>query len=578
LVRFGNLHFAAILCAAVGGCATSPEPLSREEFAAFGVDKFSNVTREQEPVLGSIDLYDAIARAIKYNLDHRVEIMQAALKLKELNLASYQGLPNVVAGSGYAGRSNINASSSRNVATGAVSLVPSTSQDRDLFTGDLAFSWSILDFGLSYIRAKQAADQALVAEELRRKIVVRLVEDVRTAYWRAVASERLLVRLRALEGRTRQAIANARQLYQDRQTSPLTGLTYERELVDIKREIQRLEGELTIARHQLAALMNVNPAVPFRLSGRRGGSSAHRVAWKSANVVRIALENRPELRELAYRIRITQKEGEAALLELLPNITGVAGLNFDSNSFLVNQNWISWSAKASWNLLRLFQYPAKSEVIDAQERLLNQRALAVTMAIILQVHVSRTKYAHALRELQTASEGLNVQRRLLAQMRASAGSERVSEQTLIREEMNTLISEVRYDLAFANVENAYAAIYASLGLDPLPPGITWNSDLRTITVALRRSWVARGTLPKPATPITIGGTPRVAAPSADGEPEGKALPGDPGLSPGASARALSVLPTSSTDPVDSAGDGGAAASWGASVFSGIRRFLPKAGG
>jgi hypothetical protein len=349
-------------------------------------------------------------------------------------------------------------------------------------------------------------------------------------------------------------------------------LTYERELVDIKREIQRLEGELTVARNQLAALMNINPATPFRLSGRHGGSSAHRIAWKSSNLVRIALENRAELRELAYRIRVTQREGEAALLELLPNVTGLVGLNFDSNSFLVNQNWVSWSAKASWNLLRIFQYPAKSDVIDAQEKLLNQRALAVTMAIILQVHVSRAKYAHALKELQTASEGLNVQRRLLAQMRASAGSERVSEQTLIREEMNTLISEVRYDLAFANVENAYAAIYASLGLDPLPAGISWTSDLNTITGALRRSWVAQGTLPRTSLTSSIGKRDGTAAVS-DGAVERKRPNGGSGDQTTLTKLDAGLPPSHGAG--DLAGDGGAAANLGASVFFSMKRLLPN---
>jgi outer membrane protein TolC len=480
----------------MASCSVKPAQLTDPEIKTFADDKISRVTSAQAPVTGPIDLYEAIARALKYNLDHRVEIMQTALKVKELNLASYHGLPNVVLGTGYTGRSNVQASSSENIVTGVQSLAPSTSQDRHQIASDLAFSWNILDFGLSYIRAQQAADQALIADELRRKIVIRLVEDVRTAYWRAIASERLLSRLRHLEGRTRQAIANARQLYADRLTSPLTGLTHERELVEIKREVQRIEGELKIARTQLAALMNVNPAVPFRLAHRGRSSAVHSLGNSSRILVRIALENRPEIREVAYRLRINDKEAEAALLELLPNVGATIGAHFDSNSFLVNQNWLAWSAKASWNLLKLFQYPARKDVIDANEKLLDQRALAVTMSIILQVHVSRARYAHARKELVTASEFLNVQRRLLEQMRASAGTERVSEQTLIREEMNTLVAEVRYDLAFANVENAYAAIYGSLGLDPIPQGLSWDSDLRAITLGLRQSWVARGTIPR----------------------------------------------------------------------------------
>jgi outer membrane protein TolC len=491
---------ALLLALGVAACSVVPEPLDKAELTAVSSDRLRRVTAGQEPVRGEIDLYEAMARALKFNLDHRVEMMQTALKVQELNLANHQGLPNLVAGSGYAGRSNVLASSSQNVATGVQSLAPSTSTDRELATADLSLSWNILDFGLSYVRAQQAADQVLIADELRRKIVLRLVEDVRTAYWRAYASERLMARLRALEHRTRQAIANARQLYADKLTSPLTGLTHERELVEIRREAQRIEGELRVAKAQLAALMNVDPHESFRIAGHGRSSSAHALSLPPARLVRIALENRPELREVNYRLRSNHKEAEAALLEMLPNVNAVLGGNYDSNSFLVNQSWIAWSAKASWNLLKVFQYPAKREVISAQEQLLDQRSLALTMSVILQVHVSRARYAHARKELATAAEYLSVQRKLLEQMRASAGSERVSEQTLIREEMNTVVAEVRYDLAYANVENAYAGIYASLGLDPLPPGVALNDSIPRIASGLRTSWVARGTLPKIAPP------------------------------------------------------------------------------
>ncbi|MEA1834550.1 hypothetical protein U8607_20865 [Methylobacterium durans] len=51
---------------------------------------------------------------------------------------------------------------------------------------------------------------------------------------------------------------------------------------------------------------------------------------------------------------------------------------------------------------------------------------------------------------------------------AAAAADSISEQTLIREEMNTLVAEVKYDLAHAAVQNARANVYASLGLDTFP--------------------------------------------------------------------------------------------------------------
>lgn len=62
------------------GCAVSPAPLTETELSARAADHLGRVTAVQEPVVGAIDLYEAMARALKYNLDHRVEVMDAALR------------------------------------------------------------------------------------------------------------------------------------------------------------------------------------------------------------------------------------------------------------------------------------------------------------------------------------------------------------------------------------------------------------------------------------------------------------------------------------------------------------------
>ena len=59
------------------------------------------------------------------------------------------------------------------------SLRPSTSQERERTLANLNFSWNALDFGVSYYRAQQKADQVLMAEERRRKVVQNVLQDVR---------------------------------------------------------------------------------------------------------------------------------------------------------------------------------------------------------------------------------------------------------------------------------------------------------------------------------------------------------------------------------------------------------------
>lgn len=481
----------------VAGCSVYPQPFSDVELTVHADLNLAEVTEGQEQPTRAIGLHEAMARALKYNLDFRVEQMQQSLRLAELDLSHWSLLPTAVANSGYAARSNYNAANSREVLPGDV-LAPvdqlrnSTSQQKHIKSADIGFSWNVLDFGLSYIRARQAADKVLVAEEMKRKVIQRVIEDVRTAYWRAVSAERLMRRLSGLERRAERALKDTRQLYNSRETSPITALTYERELVEIKRTIKELERDLKVAKSQLAALMNLKPTTHFALVVPPRSSKAPGLTMGLDEMISVAMRFRSELREVAYQRRINSHEADAALLELLPGFQVYANANYNSNAFLLHDTWNDWGFKAAWNLLKVFQYPAKRDVVEMQDATLRERELAVTMAVMTQVHVSRVRYLHLREELQTADEYLDVQRRLLRQMQIEAEADRISEQTLIREEMNTLVAEVKHDIAFASVQTAYANLFASMGLDPYAEELAEQLSVSELAGGLRARNMEKG--------------------------------------------------------------------------------------
>lgn len=477
----------------VSGCSVQPDRLTIEEVNAFTAKNVAAVVADQEPIRGSVDLYEAMARALKYNLDFKVEMMNQALAARKFDLVKYDMLPSLVANSGYAGRSNHSGGRSRLLTPPFTqSLAPSTSSQKNVVSADLTFSWHILDFGLSYVRAKQSANEVLIAEERRRKVVNRIIEDVRTAYWRAVSAQRLIGSLARLQRRVTRALHNSRYLASSGQAAPLTAMTYERELLAIKRQIHELTRDLKTAKMQLAALMNVAPGTRFRLRDTRRSASRLRVRMAAKNMIATALRNRPELREAALSVRINKQDADAALLELLPGANIYAAANIDTNDFLFHNNWLSWGAKASWNLMRIFAYPTKKASIDAKKELNRQKALALTMAVMTQVHVARAKYASARHVLNATGSYYRVQRRILSRVRAKAANEASSEQTLIREEMNALVARARYDIAYADLQNAYANIFASMGVDPYSGDINKKMGVKALARSLRRTWVERG--------------------------------------------------------------------------------------
>jgi len=166
-----------IICsvAAISACSVTTEPLTLDDLQSIKSARVEALDQDQEPVTQPITLYEAMARAIKYNLDYKVEIYEEALRVSEAELLSMDMLPQLVASAGLNNRDKYNASRSgeliNNSSVGDPSDTPTTSSDRSVVDASLTLSWDILDFGLSYVRAKQSADRALIANERKRKII-----------------------------------------------------------------------------------------------------------------------------------------------------------------------------------------------------------------------------------------------------------------------------------------------------------------------------------------------------------------------------------------------------------------------
>lgn len=469
----------------LSGCSILPVSLTNQELKEQAESDRIKVTQNQEAVDGPITLYEAIARALKYNLDFHVELSEKILAETNVDLTKYELLPQLVAKTGYNSRDKFSGSSSRSLLTGNQSLQSSTSSDRDIFTSDLSLTWNVLDFGLSYIRAKQSADRILVAEEEKRKVVNRIVQDVRTAYWRAVSNDRLIVRLEELLVRVIKAIEESKQIEKARLDRPLTALTYQRELIGIKRELEELQRDLSLAKIQLAALMNLRPGEDYQLVIPDRTEIVNKVDISPETMEQLALENRPEIRVTSYEERINRQEAKAAILNLMPGLDLNFGKSYSTNSFLFHNNWLTYGAQVSWNLLSIFKLPATNRNIEAKAKVLEARRLALTMAIMTQVHVSLAQYEHSQREYRTAADYFLTQQKILEQLESGVTANTVTEQSLIREQMNMMVAEIKYDIAFSDVENAYASIFAAIGVDPFPIN-TDTSSVNSLTDSIMK--------------------------------------------------------------------------------------------
>jgi outer membrane protein TolC len=479
----------------VAGCSISPKVLTTEQLSTQSASNFARVTIGQEAVDGEISLNEAIARALKYNLDHRVEMMSVSLRSAETALATGDMLPKLVVNSGYAGRDSNYTARSFDIPLGVETDVfapppgiNSISSEREYSDRDISFSWNILDFALSYVRAQQSADRHLIAQETKRKTIQHIIADTRVAYMRAVSADRMSKKLAKMEGRVKKAIMGSRASAATGVESAITALSYERELVQIRNIAEKLLHELALARAQLSSLMDIAPGTDYKLVDHDYGVTPVIFDMDAEEMVAEAIFNRPEIRDVAYQQRITAREATAALLEILPGLRVEGSDAFDSNRFLLNNNWVSWGLAASENLLKVVQLPAKRAMVEAQANVLDQKALAITMVVMTQVYVSRTRHRHAANEFATAKEYLTVQGKLVAQLRAEAAADMLGEQTIIREEMNLLVAEVQRDIAFADLQTASSNTLTTLGLDIQARDVDLGLDVKSLARHLAHLW------------------------------------------------------------------------------------------
>lgn len=111
------------------------------------------------------------------------------------------------------------------------------------------------------------------------------------------------------------------------------------------------------------------------------------------------------------------------------------------------------------------------------------------MAVVTQVHVSASQFEVAKRKLRTTNRFNTVNSNILEQTVAGHKARKVSDQTLVRERMNQLVSEARYDIAYADLQNAYADIFSAVGQEVYGEIDASNASVAQLTEHLRGYWV-----------------------------------------------------------------------------------------
>ncbi len=453
----------------VGGCAIKPVPLDMQDIKERIEADRKAMYEGQEALTRPLTLWEALARGLKYNLDHRVKLMENALAERILATHNKELLPDLVANAGYHWRDNYSGGVSQSLVDGEISLEPSTSESLNYQEYGLTFAWNFLDFGVNHAIAHQKAEDILITRERRRRVIQNIMVDIYKAYWRAVGASRLLPRVEKLLNDTKKVLAESKQIEAEALQNPEIPLLYRKQLLESVRSLSKVREEMILARSQLAALINISMHQDYEVAIPDDYQMAPELNVPLTKLEEIALTRQPEILEEDYTKRKDIWEVKKALRRMLPGIEISFGPHYNSNDFLYHNSWYSASLNISWNLINAFTTgPAAKREAEAHVALDDHRRMALSMAVLAQVWVSYLRYELAREDFILADELFQVNSRLSELMEKAVQANTRSEKDAVLRRAQTLSANMDRELAFADMHTALARVFHSVGTDPIP--------------------------------------------------------------------------------------------------------------
>ena len=480
------------------GCAITPEPFSENEHWRAAMDAKSTLYQNQPPLDGPLSLSQAIVRAMTYDYDSRLAMMEGVFQSRELAVANLGMLPKLTASAGYTARDKENASRSISYFTRKETLEPSVSQERQRVIADLSFNWSILDFGISYFQAKQYADRYLIMEERRRRVVNNIVKDVITAYWSAAMSELLLPQVRLALAETEKALTRYGQARSSGLTSLMRSLEEEKRLLQISSGLKRVAADLTQSRIHLAALVNLPMDEPYSivLPDEKNYANPPALPDNIGMVEDLALYLRPDMREDSYQERIDKNELNKEIVRMIPGVSLVVSANYDSNTFIHHNAWTEGTTRIASNLLGLFGNYYQYKAAETQIEVTRTRKLANMVAALVQVRLAYHQYATALQDYRDNLALHDLEQQIYAITHAESEDGSISELEQINRHTDLIAVSMAKFYALRSVYEAWGNFYFSLGgnlVKDLPEEATLEEKTELIQSGLERWW--GGSLP-----------------------------------------------------------------------------------
>ncbi|HHC24403.1 MAG TPA: TolC family protein [Desulfobacterales bacterium] len=448
----------------LSGCITTLYEVDLANQRRVNLEFDLEMLRPETPVVmpDPLTLNEAVSIGLENNLDIRISRVMADIATDDALVEKLKMLP----------QANFSSRVSQSSATSA------SDEDTLRRTASLALTWNVLDFGLSYIRARQSA----ISKEIRRMERLRqaqiLTLDIASAYWKAVLAEQSLKKIRKIEHEINKYKTKAELMVSQRRLDPIASKAIEKKIVELAVTASNLQAEISGAKIDLCELMGVDPMTEFTPARESFKNYVKKMPAPDSldprKLEMISLNNRPEFYSADLDIQIQQDEARAALLSMFPGISFDLTTYYDANSYYKNNFWITNGAGLTARLLSWpSQYVNWVNQIRTTDMVRLQRLL-LTSGVIVQAHLALHEYAVRLRQFELYDDSFEIAEDLLTMSRERHELGLLSSWALTQRMLEEVVARLARDRRIIDLVNAYNTLLVTLGLDysnwgePLP--------------------------------------------------------------------------------------------------------------
>ena len=452
----------------MGACATTPTQYTQKNVTPVAQSILDQEKAPDNFGESPLTLDAARQMAVTRNKSYRQKIDQMLFDLQRKASGAKSFMPQIYANSFGQWRSNTNASVGVKVDEIGSSMPEDfyTAQDQSFAASKLSLSWNLLDVGLMGHQKAIGSIDGYDALETTRLGCHQLMVDLERAYWRKVAFERAVPKREWIGNRINYALDLSNQHIEENPNDRLSELMFQRELIDIKRWYESMFRGLASADSDLARLINIPHGTEFSVSTDTSEAQDEfgpTLSQPLGDLFLSAFENRPELRKALYNIDRSELETKQALLRHLPGLNLFISGNNDTNSFALNQDFLTAGVNLSWDVLNLTKIGSTKKNGKLNTESKEKDLGVVASAIMAQIMLAKTEVQNLEEEMTLAWKAKTIQAQITTKLQDDVAEQSSRETYLVKEELLRELSVLREDISQADLKSTQARLQQSLG-------------------------------------------------------------------------------------------------------------------